>query len=427
MSDLFINRRILLVDDTRAIHEDIRKILPTEQSDDELGAFESELFDAAPARIETLFELDSAYQGQEGLRMLEKAKAEGRPYALAFVDMRMPPGWDGLTTVKHLWAADPALQIVICTAYSDCSWSTLAQELGRRDNLLVLKKPFDSIEVIQLAHALTERWSLRRAMEGRLSQLESELRLSERLATVGTLAAGVAHEINNPLTFVIANLDYVATSVQHLRTVCPEHGLVQELADAVEEARQGSERVRRIVGDMKKLSRADDQTLALVELQSVLEATLNLAGTDLRERARVRTNFRQVSPVQGNEARLGQVFLNLLINAIQAIPPGRAAENEIVVELGTDEANDVFVEIADTGSGIAPEVIPRIFDPFFTTKEPGMGTGLGLSICRSIITALGGRIQVKSTPGAGTTFRVTLASTVPPCRVLALDAVGSAA
>lgn len=166
------NLHILIVDDNHMIHEDIRKILAPEAQDDELSALEADLFGAPAPTVERFeFEIDSAMQGQEGLTMVEKATAEGRPYALAFVDLRMPPGWDGVETIGHLWRVDPDIQVVICTAYSDYTWAETIERLGRRDNLLILKKPFDVTEVEQLAHALTERWELVRRTRTNLNDL----------------------------------------------------------------------------------------------------------------------------------------------------------------------------------------------------------------------------------------------------------------
>jgi PAS domain S-box-containing protein len=166
------NRRILVIDDNRAIHADVRRILVGDQVDrSDLESDEEFLFDDAPAAA-TRFEIDSAYQGQEGLALLEKSIAENRPYAMALVDVRMPPGWDGVETIGRLWRVDPHLQAVICTAYSDYSWTDIVRRLGNSDNLLILKKPFDNIEVIQLAHALTNKWRVGRQASARMEDLD---------------------------------------------------------------------------------------------------------------------------------------------------------------------------------------------------------------------------------------------------------------
>jgi two-component system cell cycle sensor histidine kinase/response regulator CckA len=167
--------RILVADDTRDIHKDIRKILCPDAGPEELNAMESQLFGLTPKspdKLNRTFQVDSAYQGKEALALLEIALGAGEPYAMAFVDMRMPPGWDGIETIRHLWAKQPDLQIVICTAYSDHSWQDIVQELGSSDNFVVLKKPFDNIELLQLAHALTMKWQLAKQARLRLHELD---------------------------------------------------------------------------------------------------------------------------------------------------------------------------------------------------------------------------------------------------------------
>src|ERR1041385_1632288 len=156
------NHRILIVDDNQSIHADFRSILcPDVSSEAAVNEMEAALFDEVAAKpLQTSFELESAFQGQEGLEMVKKALAEDRPYALAFVDVRMPPGWDGIETIARIWEVYPELQIVVCTAYADYSWEEMRTKVGQPDSLLVLKTPFDNIEVQQLAHALTKKWFL---------------------------------------------------------------------------------------------------------------------------------------------------------------------------------------------------------------------------------------------------------------------------
>jgi PAS domain S-box-containing protein len=183
-TDLKPNHRILIVDDNTSIHNDFREILCPDNSDEAtVNEMEGVLFDEdklAPDQMS--FELDSAYQGQEGLEMVKRALAENRPYALAFVDVRMPPGWDGIETIARLWEVDPELQIIVCTAYADYSWEEMRAKVGQPDSLLVLKKPFDNIEVQQLAHALTKKWLLNfqaRLQMAELAQANESLAISQ--------------------------------------------------------------------------------------------------------------------------------------------------------------------------------------------------------------------------------------------------------
>jgi PAS domain S-box-containing protein len=232
-------------------------------------------------------------------------------------------------------------------------------------------------------------------------RLEAQLVLADRMASVGTLAAGVAHEINNPLAFILANLEFALAELQGADAD-------PEVLRALGEARDGGQRVREIVRDLKAFSRADGTGREAVDLRQVLHSALALAQNEIRHRARLEVETGDVPPVIGSEHRLGQVLLNLLINASQAIPEGRASENVVRAVTGTHPDGRASVAVSDTGSGIAPEVLPRIFDPFFTTKPVGVGTGLGLSICHGIVSGLGGEIRVESTPGKGSTFLVLL-------------------
>jgi CheY-like chemotaxis protein/two-component sensor histidine kinase len=176
----------------------------------------------------------------------------------------------------------------------------------------------------------------------------------------------------------------------------------------LEIAREGAERVRAIVRDLKTFARGDDERRGPVDVRRVLDASINMAWNEIRHRARLVKEYDAVPTTSANEARLGQVFLNILVNAAQAMPVGSAADNTIRVRTTPGPGGTVVVEVSDTGPGIPREVLERIFDPFFTTKPIGVGTGLGLWICQGIITGLGGTIEATSPPGGGATFRVTL-------------------
>jgi PAS domain S-box-containing protein len=248
------------------------------------------------------------------------------------------------------------------------------------------------------------------------NKLQSQLMVSDRMASVGTLAAGVAHEINNPLAAVIANLDFMAESLGltlggDSRTVSSKHNaawLLKEIKGPLDDAREAAQRVRFIVRDLKIFSSSPvEEAKAAVDVTAIMDSALRMAWNEIRHRAQLVKHYGHVPGVRANEARLGQVFLNLIVNAAQAMPEGRAEHNEISVTT-RHVGGRVLVEVMDTGAGIPPEIIGRIFDAFFTTKAVGVGTGLGLAICHRIVTDMGGELTVESKVGKGTTFRVSL-------------------
>ncbi|MBX3225034.1 MAG: response regulator [Labilithrix sp.] len=237
--------------------------------------------------------------------------------------------------------------------------------------------------------------------------LEAQLLLSDRLASIGTMASGIAHEINNPLAYVATNLEVIdrQLSASDARGA-PQR--FQQVREALDAARHGSDRVREIVRGLKTFARPEDQTLASVPLARVVDFAARIASREIESRARLVREYADVGPVVAIEARLTQVFVNLLVNAAHAIERGTPDKNEIHVRIGEASRGRAFVEIRDTGSGISAANLERIFDPFFTTKPTGVGTGLGLAICKGIVTELEGEITVESEVGRGSTFRVTL-------------------
>ncbi|SET71402.1 sensor histidine kinase [Stigmatella erecta] len=247
--------------------------------------------------------------------------------------------------------------------------------------------------------------------------LELRLIQADRLASLGTLAASVAHEVSNPLGYISANLNFALSGMAEMRKAltgaqgAPDLAFLaltlEECREALDEAREGTVRLLHVTGDLKMYARGEDSIEGWANVQQAFESSLNMAQGTLLLRARILNRLQPVPLVRGSEARLGQVFLNLLLNAAQAIPEGAPEQHAVEVRLGVEE-QWVVAEVRDTGVGIAPEHLKRIFDPFFTTKPVGVGTGLGLSICYSIVKGLGGEISVESTVGKGTCFRVVL-------------------
>lgn len=240
---------------------------------------------------------------------------------------------------------------------------------------------------------------------------ELERAETERMASLGILAAGVAHEINNPLCYVLGNLDLGQRELSSLRDCLadrPSRELEQvaSVMAALDSAREGAERVRNIVRDLMDFSRASAQLTEAVDIEATLDATIRVAWNEIRHRARLVKRYSGIRRVSGDDKRLGQVFLNLIMNAAQAIV-GDPALNEITISTRS-EGGVAVVEISDTGSGIRDYDLARVFEPFYTTKVEGAGVGIGLAICRGIVKALGGEISVASQPGRGTTFKVSL-------------------
>lgn len=250
----------------------------------------------------------------------------------------------------------------------------------------------------------------------REARMKAQLEQAERLSSVGLLAAGVAHEINNPLGYMVINLQRVRRGLDGLAAAAaiPSHATtITELSRAIEITLEGAQRVQEIVRGLNHFARSDpDEPRIPVDVRRILATALDMLAPEIEPRARVVCDLGPVPAITASEGRLLQVFLNLVLNAAQAIPAGDPSANEIRVVTRTDERGRVLIELFDTGVGIPDHVVRHIFDPFFTTKVPGAGTGLGLSICHGITTSLGGSISVESKKGCGSVFRVVLPATV---------------
>lgn len=243
------------------------------------------------------------------------------------------------------------------------------------------------------------------------ARLKAQLQQAERLASIGLLAAGVAHEINNPLGYMLLNVQRLRRGLAEI-TAVPAEGRPELLADLERSALltlEGLQRVQEIVRDLRHFARSDyDEPRVAVDIHRVLGTTLEIVAAEIDRRARLVRDFGPVPAVRATEGRLGQVFLNLVLNAAQAIPEGDPTAHEIRVVTRTDARGHAMIEIHDTGEGIPDHVVRHIFDPFFTTKLPGIGSGLGLAICHGITTSFGGFISVESREGRGSVFCVVL-------------------
>jgi len=424
------NHRILVIDDNRAIHEDFRKILAP--ASDVIDQAEADFFgQPAAACIAPNFEIDSAYQGEEGVAALCRGLEEKRPYAMAFVDVRMPPGIDGLETVELLWRHCPELQVVICTAHSDYSWQEMISRLGNRDRLLILKKPFTAIEALQLACALCEKWELTRIARDRLAdteravkertrelreangrlqaemekreQAEAHLLRAQRLESIGTLASGIAHDLNNLLSPILM-------SVAVLRADVPERSL--EIVSTIENC---VERAAGVVRQVLTFARGIDGERLPLQPRELLRETEKIINETFPRLIHLERRVPTDLPlIEGDATQLHQVLLNLCVNARDAMPDGGTLrieadgfdvdENYASMVPGARVGPYVRLSVSDTGSGIPAHLLEKIFDPFFTTKPLGKGTGLGLSTVVGIVRSHEGFLDVRSEMGKGTTF-----------------------
>lgn len=250
---------------------------------------------------------------------------------------------------------------------------------------------------------------------GEKKRMQQQLELADRLASLGTMAAGTAHELNNPLTVVITNAGFLSEELLLVQREI-ESGTLSEPVDkrlkrifeALGDVQAAASRMGRIVADLRGFARPVDQQYKVMDLHRCIDWAVRATAHEFQHRASLRTRFDRAPDVSGDSGRLEQVLVNLLVNAAHAIPPGRADQNEVWISLSTDTQGRAVIEIRDSGAGIRPENLQKIFEPFFTTKAAGSGTGLGLSICHGIVKSLGGDISVTSEPGSGTTFTVVL-------------------
>jgi signal transduction histidine kinase len=328
------------------------------------------------------------------------------------------PRYDGLTALADAREVGKDTPFILVSGTVGEAGAVDAMRAGAQD--YVLK---DCLGRLPLAVEREVREAGLRAAQRKMS---AQFAISERLASAGMLAAGVAHEINNPLAVIMVNLDFVtgllaqlapdARSLEQGRRA-PDGsegvadalgGRLKEVEEPLRDAREAVERIRGIVRDVKLFSRPQDEERGPVDVKSVVESSIRMAWNEIKHRAQLVKEYGDVPMVDSNEARLGQILLNLLVNAAQAMQEGRASRNEIRVVTKMGEGGRVVIEVRDTGTGIPKEILGRIFDPFFTTKPIGVGTGLGLSLCHRMVTDLGGEITVESEVGKGTVFRVTL-------------------
>lgn len=428
------NRRLLLIDDSQAIHEDFKKILAGgDASSANLAsvraAFSGEEEPSHGSGV--TFEIDSALQGEEGLQRLLQANAEGRPYALAFVDVRMPPGWDGIETIRRLWENDQDLQVVVCTAFSDYSWDETIEVLGQSDRLLILKKPFDPIEIRQLACALTEKWNAivrERELIQNLTKAEQEQRAyASSLETVNraletsNMAAARASEMKSDFLLHLSDEVHQRVNAVLERIECVRrHGTPSQTTLAsLEEITSESRDLMKALDDIMDITLMEagdlqvdgERCSPLAIARSVLEELRPLADA-----SKLSMELRCAGPIpeyiNSVPKRLRQILRHLVKNAIEYSPEGSVRILLDTEPTGHWQNSLLRCQVADTGAGIPPELRGRLFEPF-AGKQVGEslktgGTGLGLALSKRLARLLGGDLKVSSAPEGGTIFTVII-------------------
>ncbi|HTF88958.1 MAG TPA: hybrid sensor histidine kinase/response regulator [Planctomycetota bacterium] len=432
------NRRILVIDDNTAIHADFKKTLVDPAGETEVFAdAEAALFDDAPAAaskpaVALEYQIDFAAQGREGHEMLRAAVERGEPYALAFVDVRMPPGWDGVETIAKLWKLDPELQAVICTAFADYSWQEMIDKLGRTDRLLILKKPFDPIEVRQLASALTEKWNATRREKLNLRAAQTaELEARAYAASLETVNRALetsrqAAEANsnakaelllNMAQNLFAPVDAMLDVAEKMST---SQGEEEEWLENLGNLCRGGGHLRRSLQDVLDLTELEAGSLRLEPSPFSPRELVQSVINELRWKAAKHSLAMEFecapalpTVVESDVQRIRQILMHLLDNAIEHTPAhGFVRLLVFTRQTAQWQEPQLCIEVIDSGPGLTRDQSSLIFEPFCHASNPKAAPqghfGLGLCVSKRVAQRLGGDLTLESAGDSGCRFVLTL-------------------
>lgn len=419
------NRHILVVDDQQDLRERLAGFISKSGKNDNIS-----IVDKMKAKLSSEeniprpktqnrninYHVDTAASGEDALKMVRDGLESGTPYAMIFLDMRMPNGWDGMETMEHILSVDKKVQIVICTAYSDYSWKDIVDRVGVRDNLLILKKPFDNMEVAQLALSLTEKYNS-----------EERIRQTQKMDTIGNLAAGLAHDFNNIIGSIQANLSSLEFSIFRANDL---KLLKEEIRSEFETLNNAAGQGAEMVEILLSLSRQQELPFSIIDLNKIAQDTIKICKRTLDKSVEIKFSPSNTkAEVSAYPVQIEQILLNLCINSAHAMtimrPDGEKKGGTLTIEIqdirvGDNMINTIpdategdywLLSVEDTGVGIPADLFSKIFDPFYTTKQKGKGSGLGLSMVYNIVRKHKGFLELFSEPGKGTIFFIFLPAT----------------